>query len=298
MVKKLYIKENVISDLYGLKIINMDKAKRTLMSWSFNSVNLNDCSLVSIDKPRTYAAAKKSDFPIIGLKDNYTIYQGWNKPSKRGLAVMGIYGNDNFMSVAGDDKVRTNFEQCDKFYKVVPDNADTYQRQADIAKNRTHTVLGKLNDEGGIDTDRMYDYDRTYQRNTLHKPRAFTQDDLVAYDPAVNRRRYDDILAKNHLERYITSYDDICKSVKDFQNRIKDIDVITNEYDFGRTIDVFKKLISQIRSLNYDIDKIKNSKADGRDSWGRATDEDIAKDIATIENTSDDLDDKLMKLGV
>ena len=299
MVRKLHIRENIISDLYGLKVINMDNTKQVITSYGFNSINLNDCSLVEIDKPRTYAAAKKSDFPILGMKDNYTLRQRW-EPSKTGLAVMGIYGNDNFMSVAGDDRIRYNFEQCDKFYKAVPNDMDTYQRQSDIARNRTHTVLGKLNDAGEMGTKNTWDYDhgKNYNRNTLHKARAYTTDDLIAYDPAINRRRYEDILAKNHLERYITSYDDICKSVKDFQNRIKDIDVINNEYDFGRTIDTFKRLISQIKSLNYNIDKIKKSNADGTGGWFRTTENDLKSDIVKIEDTTDDLDDKLMKLGV
>ena len=75
MVRKLHIQENVVSDMYGLKIINMNDTKQYLQNYTYD-INLEDCSLVLIDKPRTYATAKKSEFPILGVIDNGYMYVG------------------------------------------------------------------------------------------------------------------------------------------------------------------------------------------------------------------------------
>lgn len=286
MVRKLHLEENVISDLYGLKIINMDAAKQTIISWGFGSVNLNDCSLVPIDKPRTYAAAKKSDFPIIGVRDNMSIYQGWNKPSKKGTAVMGVYGRDNFMNVAGDDKVRSNFEQCERFYQVVPNDIDTYQSQYKISQNRTRTVPAKLSDTGNVETG----WDM--KRNTLHKSKAFTQDDLMAYDPEVNRRRYVDILTKNHLNKFVSEYNDACATVKAFQNRLNNVDIATvSEYSYGYALDAFKKLISALKTLNSHIKEVQRG-VDASYRY-RTTEKDLDRDIEKFDEIAADLAKKL-----
>ena len=268
MVRKLHIKENVVSDMYRLKIINIDEVKNDLQGFMYK-INLETCSLVPIDKPRTYAAAKKSEFPILGIRDKGSMYMGWDQPTKVGPVVVGIYGHDYFMSTRrGDDKVRTNFDNCDRFYQVVPDDIETYETRYDVSKDRTHTIPVKLDDKGRQDDSR---------RNTLHKSRAFTQDDLDAYDPDVNRKRYVAILTKNHLNKFVSDYNDACATVKAFQNRLNNIDITTvSEWGYGRALDAFKEVISRLKSLNSDIGSISG---DNKHAWRTATESDIEDDI-------------------
>ena len=285
MVKKLRIKENVVSDMYGLKIINMDEVKNDLQGFMY-SINLETCSLVPIDKPRTYAAAKKSEFPILGIVDKGYMYAGWNKPRKTGPVVTGIYGHDYFMSTRqGDDKVRANFDSCDRFYQVVPDDIETYKTRYDVSKDRTHTVPVKLDDEGRYDDSR---------RNTLHKSRAFTQDDLDAYDPDVNRKRYVAILTKNHLNKFVSDYNDACATVKAFQNRLNNIDITAvSEYSYGYALDSFKEVISRLKSLNGDIGSISG---DNKSAWRIATESDIESDIDRFDAAAAELAKRLSSL--
>lgn len=268
MCRKLHIKENVVSDMYGLKIINIDEVKNDLQGFMYK-INLNTCSLVPIDRPRTYAAAKKSDFPILGIRDKGYMYAGWNKPRKTGPVVAGIYGQDYFMSTGqGDDKIRANFDSCDRFYQVVPDDIETYETRYDVSKDRTHTASVKLDDKGRYDDSR---------RNTLHKSRAFTQDDLDAYDPDVNRKRYVAILTKNHLNKFVSDYNDACTTVKAFQNRLNNIDITAvSEWEYGRALDSFKEVISRLKFLNRDIGSISG---DNKSAWRTATESDIENDI-------------------
>lgn len=283
MVRKLHIQENVVSDMYGLKIINMNNTKQYLQNHTYD-INLEDCSLVPIDKPRTYVTAKKSEFPILGVGDNYSVYVGGRERYKRGKAVVGIYGNDYFISVAGDDKIRSNFESCEEFYKVVPNDIDAYQSRYSIAKDRTHTALTKLNDKGRIDDS---------SKNTLHKSRAFTNYDIDAYNPETNRKRYVDILTRNHLDKFVDDYNDACTTVKAFQNRLNNIDITAvSEFSFGYALDAFKKLISALKSLNYDIEQIKT----GAQGYWRVTESDIEKAIDRFDAAAIDLHKKLDSL--
>lgn len=285
MVRKLRLKENVISDLYGLKIINIDEAKQTLTSYAFGALNLNDCSLVPIDRPRTYAAAKKRDFPIIGVRDNISIYQGWKKPSKNGTAIIGVYGRDYFMNVAGDDRIRSNFEECERFYQVVPDDINTYQSQSSIARNRTRTTPTKLSDTGETETG------WSMERNTLHKSRAFTQDDIDAYNPDINRKKYIDILTKNHLEKYVSEYNDACATVKAFQNRLNNVDIATvDDYNYGYALDAFKTLVSKLKTLNRHIEDIRKGETN---YWYHTTEKDLARDIDNFDEAAANLAKKL-----
>jgi len=285
MVKKVHIKENVVSDMYGLKIINIDEVKNNLQGFMYK-INLNTCSLVPIDRPRTYAAAKKSDFPILGIRDKGYMYAGWNKPRKTGPVVAGIYGQDYFMSTGqGDDKIRANFDSCDRFYQVVPDDIETYETRYDVSKDRTHTASVKLDDKGRYDDSR---------RNTLHKNRAFTQDDLDAYDPDVNRKRYVAILTKNHLNKFVSDYNDACATVKAFQNRLNSIDITAvSGYSYGHALDAFKEVISRLKSLNDDIGSISG---DNKSAWRTATESDIENDIDRFDKAVAELAKRMSSL--
>lgn len=285
MVKRLHIKENVVSDMYRLKIINIDEVKNDLQGFMYK-INLETCSLVPIDKPRTYAAAKKSEFPILGIRDKGSMYMGWDQPTKVGPVVVGIYGHDYFMSTRrGDDKVRTNFDNCDRFYQVVPDDIETYETRYDVSKDRTHTIPVKLDDKGRQDDSR---------RNTLHKSRAFTQDDLDAYDPDVNRKRYVAILTKNHLNKFVSDYNDACATVKAFQNRLNNIDITAvSGYSYGYALDAFKEVISQLKSLNGDIGSISG---DNKHAWRTATESDIENDIDRFDKAVAELARRMSNL--
>ena len=283
--RKLHIKENVVSDMYRLKIINIDEVKNDLQGFMYK-INLETCSLVPIDKPRTYAAAKKSEFPILGIVDNSYMYAGWNKPRKTGPAVAGIYGQDYFMSTGqGDDKVRANFDNCDRFYQVVPDDIETYETRYDVSKDRTNVLPAKLDDAGNIDNSR---------RNTLHKSRAFTQDDVDAYNPEVNRRRYVNILTKNHLNKFVSEYNDACATVKSFQNRLNNIDITSvNGYSYGYALDAFKEVISRLKSLNDDIGSISG---DNKSAWRTATESDIESDIERFDDAVNKLEKRMQDI--
>ena len=285
MVRKLHIKENVVSDMYRLKIINMDIVKNYLHRYVYD-INLEDCSLVPIDKPRTYAVAKKNIFPILGVGNNYSVYVGSrNGGYKRGPAVVGIYGKGEFFSVAGSDKIRSNFEECESFYQVVPDDVYTYQSRYDIAKNRTHTVDTKLDDAGRIDDS---------SKNTLHKNRAFTDSDLADYNPETNRKRYIDILTKNHLDNFVDDYNDACSTVKAFQNRLNNIDITTvNEYSYGNALDSFKNLISRLKSLNRHIEDIRKG---NNNTWYHPTESDIESDIDRFDDAAIKLEKRIQDL--
>ena len=285
MGRKLHIKENVVSDMYRLKIINIDEVKNDLQGFMYK-INLETCSLVPIDKPRTYAAAKKSEFPILGIVDNSYMYAGWNKPRKTGPAVAGIYGQDYFMSTGqGDDKVRANFDNCDRFYQVVPDDIETYETRYDVSKDRTNVLPAKLDDAGNIDNSR---------RNTLHKSRAFTQDDVDAYNPEVNRRRYVNILTKNHLNKFVSEYNDACATVKSFQNRLNNIDITSvNGYSYGYALDAFKEVISRLKSLNDDIGSISG---DNKSAWRTATESDIESDIERFDDAVNKLEKRMQDI--
>ena len=110
-INKSYIKENAITDMRKLDIVNSNEVGRKLDNYAYNFTNMQDCKLVPIDRPRTYAQAKKSLYPIIGVKHNVSLYQGYNKPRLSGSAVYGIFGNDTFDAIAGDDRIRSNFER-------------------------------------------------------------------------------------------------------------------------------------------------------------------------------------------
>ena len=286
MVKKLHIRENVVSDMYALKIINMDDVKNHLQGYLYNQVNLNTCSLIPIDKPRTYAVAKKSEYPILGVADNQSKYVGWDKPYKKGAAVMGIYGNGWFDALHGDDRIRTNFDSCDKFYQVVPDDVDTYKSKTDISQNRTHTVPVKLDDAGNTQSDSYYT-----KRNTLHKSRDFTDYDLDAYNPETNRKRYINILTKNHLNKFVSAYNNACTTIKDFQNRLNNVDITTvSEYNYGYALDAFKELISALKSINNDIKSIDGTNPN---AWHVVTEADIDNDIKRFHEAEDKLSRRL-----
>lgn len=241
---KSYIKENAITDMRKLGIVNSTEAGRKLDTYSYDFVNVQDCKLVPIDRPRTYAQAKKSLYPIIGVKDNMSIYQGYNKPRLTGPAVYGIFGNNDFSNVDGDDRVRVNFDECDKFYKVVPIDEDSYTNARDIRQGREQTVQAAIDDSGELQYDR-------YHNNIKGKKRMLTQFDIDMYDPTVNRKKYKDILTKNHLGKYAMEYDVLCDKFDEFMDRFHNINIRTIEhYNFTDATKQLDSFASAIDWLN------------------------------------------------
>lgn len=217
MGRKLHLKENAITDMRGLGLVNINRAKDSLDSYVTNYVNLQDSTIREIPRPRTFAAAKKNPYPIIGIKQDDVIYQGYNKPRLEGPSIQGVYGNDGFTNIDGEEGIRANFAACDKFYEIVPINPDSYKNASDIRKGRERTYNAVIDDDGDI---------RTYfDPNTDKKIRRLTQAEIDAYDPSKNRKRYTDILSKNHLNKYITRYNELCDMYKEFMNRLHSIDI-------------------------------------------------------------------------
>ena len=143
----------------------------------------------------------------------------------------------------------------------------------------------KLDDAGNIDNSR---------RNTLHKSRAFTQDDVDAYNPEVNRRRYVNILTKNHLNKFVSEYNDACATVKSFQNRLNNIDITAvSGYTYGYALDSFKKLISVLKSLNSDIGSIDGSNPN---AWRLPTESDIERDLERFDEAAAELEKRMQNI--
>lgn len=239
-IKESYFKENVITDMRSLGIINSTEAGKALDTYSFNFINLQDCKLVPVDRPRTYAQAKKSSYPIIGVK-NTTIRKGYGN-RVTGPAVYGIFGNNDFSYVAGDDRVRINFEECENFYQVVPIDEDSYTRAQDIRKGRERTITATIDDSGELQYG-------GYFTDLKGKKRSLTQSDIDMYDPTINRNKYKDILTKNHLGKYTMEYDVLCDKFNEFMDRFHNLDIRTmKSYNFT---DATKKLNSFVDAINW-----------------------------------------------
>ena len=252
MGRKLHLKENAITDMRNLGLVNIDHAKTYLDSYVDNYVNLQDCTIREIPRPRTFAAAKKNPYPIIAVKSHAVIWQSYGKPRLEGPAIYGIYGNNGFHNVDGDEAVRTNFADCDKFYEIVPINPDTYKSAGDIRRGRERTYNAVIDDSGKIST--YYD---GYGLPKGGKIRRLTQAEIDSYDVAKNRKKYIDILSKNHLNKYIKQYDELCNMYTEFIDRIRNIGL----GKYGRRYmyeDIFKKLSSYVDAVEWVNGKIED----------------------------------------
>ena len=289
-INKSYIKENAITDMRKLDIVNSNEVGRKLDNYAYNFTNMQDCKLVPIDRPRTYAQAKKSLYPIIGVRNNVSLYQGYNKPRLSGSAVYGIFGNDTFDAVAGDDRIRSNFEECEEFYKIVPIDEDSYTNAKDIRQGRERTVQAAIDDSGELQYG-------GYFSDIKGKKRMLTQFDIDMYDPTINRNRYKDILTKNHLGKYAMEYDVLCDKFDEFMDRFHNINIRTiKHYNFTDATKQLDSFASAIDWLNTRIGWASGIK-DYSDSFGTYED-DVINSLNKANEVAAKVDKALTNIGV
>lgn len=265
---KLMIKENVITDLKSKGILNVnDEVKRVLLD-SFG-INVNDCTLVPC-RPRSYMAAKSNPNVILGICSNYHYRMFWRDNGKDGPVVYAIFGRNDFRSVLGDDRIRYDFAQCDTFYEIIPTDPETYKGRYDIGRNRRPDGYG-YNDYRISDTGKVH-----YTDYSHNKIRSLSQDEIRQYDPSYNRNRYARILAKNHLDKYVKDYDDLCNKFEDILDRIKNLrgrDIIKNR-SYTSTTKCLDSFVDTMQWLNWKIEDINKLDLD-RYYWDTYTESDL-----------------------
>ena len=249
---KLTLKENAITDMRDMGIINIPKTKEKLMYWPYY-LNFQDCTLRPIERPKTYARAKKNPYPIIGVS-NMSLYQGWDEPRLEGPAVNGIFGLGEFVKVNGEDKITSNFANCKKFYELVPNDPEAYMNAQAIRNDRNlsrggRITQGKLNDKGEFE-----------DRYTGHN-RAFTSSDIENYDPSFNKRRYTKLLSQAHLDKYNKKYNDMCDGIKMLQSEISNVNAsnLKDYYvrsDYRSLLNKFADVIDALGDVNHNIEYI------------------------------------------
>lgn len=249
---KLMLKENAITDMRDIGITNIPKAKEKLMYWPYY-LNFQDCTLRPIERPVTYARAKKNPYPIIGVA-NMSLYQGWNKPRLEGPAVNGIFGLGQFDNVDGENKITSNFAKCEKFYELVPNDPEAYKNAQNIRNDRNlsrggRITWGKLNDKG--------EFENRYTGNN----RAFTSSDIENYEPSFNKRKYTKLLSQAHLDKYNKKYNDMCDGIKMLQSEISNVDAsnLKNYYvrsDYRSLLNKFGDVIDALGDVNHNIEYI------------------------------------------
>ena len=278
---KLMIKENVITDLKSKGILNVnDEVKRVLLD-SFG-INVNDCTLVPC-RPRSYMAAKSNPNVILGICSNYHYRMSWRDNGKDGPVVYAIFGRNDFRSVLGDDRIRYDFAQCDTFYEIIPTDPETYKGRYDIGRNRRPDGYG-YNDYRISDTGKVQYKD--YSRVNSNKIRSLSQDEIRQYDPSYNRNRYARILAKNHLDKYVKSYDDLCKDFEDILGRIKNLrgkDIIKNHYRYSDTTKCLDSFIASMQYLNWKIEDV-NKQDINQNHWYSYTEKSLKDSFKSCQD--------------
>lgn len=269
---KLMIKENVITDLKNMGVLNVnDEVKRILLN--NYGLNINDCTLVPC-RPRSYMAAKSNENVILGIYSNYNYRPSWRDEGKKGPVVYAIFGKNGFYNVLNADGIRYNFAQCDTFYEIVPTDPETYKSKYDIGRNRRQDGYG-YNDYRISDTGEVQYKD--YSGAKSNKIRSLSQYEIRQYDPSYNRDRYAKILAKSHLDKYVKYYDDLCEDFEDILGRIKNLrgkDIIKNRYRYSDTTKCLDSFIDAMQSLNWKIEDVNKSDIN-HSSWYSYNEKDL-----------------------
>ena len=280
MVKKLKIREsvlneNAITDLRSaLKFLqpwNRKEAERWLRD---SDINIKDCQLIPINKPKGPTIAKKSKWPIIAVDENNEPY--W-------------FGNDKYMDNSyGYNNVKQTdaFNRAIEFFQVVPKDESTYKSRSEIKATKTP---GKF-----VDLDRYTgEKRRGWTPGLYDEPkkgtRFLTDEEINLYNPNINRKRYKQALAELGEDRYIRIYDELCDQLIETNDRIHSIDLNNllkyNNYDskekeyrtsarhytsainmYYQTVDAFENLHRSIEQLTrwgkpsaWEYDDIKNA---------------------------------------
>jgi hypothetical protein len=218
MVKKLRIREshlneNVITDLRKILKDLAPYYRKLADDWFRNSnINIEDCSLVNIPKPKGPTIAKKSEWPIIAMDEDGGVY--W-------------FGNEDYKQMRTNypyDELKQNkaFANAVEFWQVVPNDVDTYQSRSDRKNTKTP---GKFIDINKFDGSTR----RGWRPGVYDKPTSGTRfvsvEEMDLYDPTVNKRKYKDILANMGQERYVKIYNNLCNELVEINERIHSIDL-------------------------------------------------------------------------
>ena len=269
---KLMIKENVITDLKNMGVLNVNDEVKSILLNNYG-LNINDCTLVPC-RPRSYMAAKSNENVILGICNNYNYRPSWRDEGKKGPVVYAIFGKNDFYNVLSDAGIRYVFAQLDAFYEIIPADPETYKSKYDIGRNRRQDGYGyndyRINDKGEV----QY---KDYSRTNSNKIRSLSQDEIKQYDPSYNRSRYAKILAKNHLDKYVKYYDDLCEDFEDILDRIKNLrgkDIIKNRTYYSSTTKCLDSFIDAMQCLNWKIEDVNKQDAD-RHYWYTYTESDL-----------------------
>lgn len=288
--KKSYnLKENVITDLrQTLSYLNRWDRSQAEKWFRESDINIEDCKLVSIPKPKGPTIAKKSEWPIIAVDNNGNVSWFGNSAYKH-------TGNYKFNGMKQSDA----FNRATEFYQVVPKDVATYQSRSAVADTKTP---GKF---VNIDTYSRDGYRRRY--NTSLTPRKgtrfLTDTELALYNPETNRNRYEQALAELGADRYIEMYDNLCDEVIVLNQRINSIDlgnlIKYNSYsakqrDYRTKIGYYTTAVNIYQQTVYAFehfhDDIKNM-ADDR--WGKPT----KWEYQSIKNDIDVIKDRIKQVN-
>lgn len=287
--RRRFIKENVITDLRKLLNHLWSGDRKNAENWFRDSnINIEDCSLFPIDKPKGPTIAKKSDWPIIAIDDKGNAF--W-------------FGNDKYQNVSSryqyqNMKQTDAFNNATEFYKVVPNDVDTYQTRTDIHSTRTPGKFVDVDEFGKRNTRRERGvYDKPYKGT-----RFMTPEEMDLYNPNINKKKYDQLLANMGADRYIKMYNDLCDKVIEVNNRIKNIDLdnlikydtydsTKNDYrtklrHYTSAINMYYQTIDAFEALHGDIKQMVDSEWGGPYDWEYVN---IKNDMHTIKYRLEDV---------
>jgi Mg2+ and Co2+ transporter CorA len=104
------------------------------------------------------------------------------------------------------------------------------------------------------------------------------------------------ILAKNHLDKYVKYYDDLCENFEDILDRIKNLhgrDIIKNRTYYSSTTKCLDSFIDAMESLNWKIEGVNkqdinqnhwySSESDLKDAFKRCQDKYVGL-VNSLEN--------------
>lgn len=212
-IKESSLRENAITDIRQLGVTDKwatQALERWLATYGRN-INIEDCKLVPVAKPKGYTTAKRSNFPFIGVDRDGNV--SW-------------FGQNEFDSVGWqNDSISKTFNRAVKFYQIVPEDPDSYQNRPDIHKNKNRGQGAFVNVDM-ISRGKSIGYDNGKYSYSRRGTQYLTFDEIDAYDVNVNRRKYTKMLEEAGAEIFIKRYNTIC-------DRINELNELFKEFTFN-----------------------------------------------------------------
>ena len=208
-----FLKENAITDIRQLNVTDIwatQALERWLATYGGN-INIEDCKLVPVAKPKGYTTAKRSNFPFIGVDRDGNV--SW-------------FGLNEFDSVGWkNSSISKAFNRAIEFYQIVPEDPDIYQNRPDIHKNKNRGQGAFVNVDM-LSRGKSIGYDNGKYSYPRHGTQYLTFDEIDAYDVNVNRRKYTKMLEEAGAETFIKRYNTIC-------DRINELNELFKEFTFN-----------------------------------------------------------------